>query len=169
MTKRSLVLLFLVIPFVLVSCVSTQPKFNPDGSPYWTTLTPVSRKYYYGVGSGNLKSKQNSKARAEAMAKNEIARQISTVVEDSIVNYISENQFEMDSFENFSTQVANATLRGVEVKEIYTAIDGTIWILSQYDKKNLKEAYKAEAERLERESSKGTINVEQMLKFLEEE
>jgi len=167
MRRRTLFLLFLVVSLLLVSCISTQPKYNPDGSPYWTTFTPVSRKYYYGVGSGNLKSKQNSKARAEAMAKDEIARQVSTAVENSIINYISENQYEFDSFENFSTQVANATLRGVEVKEIYTAVDGTVWILSQYDKKNLKEAYKLEAERLESQS--GKVNVEEMLRFLEDE
>ena len=167
MRRRTLFLIFLVVSLLLVSCISTQPKYNPDGSPYWTTFTPVSRKYYYGVGSGNLKSKQNSKARAEAMAKDEIARQVSTAVENSIINYISENQYEFDSFENFSTQVANATLRGVEVKEIYTAVDGTVWILSQYDKKNLKEAYKLEAERLESQS--GKVNVEEMLRFLEDE
>ncbi|MDD4082150.1 MAG: LPP20 family lipoprotein [Sphaerochaetaceae bacterium] len=167
MRRRTLFLIFLVVSLLLVSCISTQPKYNPDGSPYWTTFTPVSRKYYYGVGSGNLKSKQNSKARAEAMAKDEIARQVSTAVENSIINYISENQYEFDSFENFSTQVANATLRGVEVKEIYTAVDGTVWILSQYDKKNLKEAYKLEAERLESQSEK--VNVEEMLRFLEDE
>jgi len=169
MKKCSIFLLFVLISLLLVSCVSTQPKFNPDGSPYWTTFTPVSRKYYYGVGSGNLKSTQNSKVRAEAMAKNEIARQVSTAVENSITNYISENQYEMNSFEDFSSQVANATLRGVEVKEIYSATDGTIWVLSQYDKKNLKEAYKLEAERLERQSLTEKISAEEMLKFLEEE
>ena len=168
MTKKVGFLLFLLIPILLISCISMQPKYNPDGSPYWTTFTPVARKYYYGVGSGNLKSKENSKTRAEVMAKNEIARQVSTAVENSITTYITENQYESDTFENFSTQIANATLRGVEVKEIYTAPDGTIWVLSQYDKSNLKEAYKLEAERLERESNK-EIDIEQMLKLLEQE
>lgn len=164
MKKQFIVIL--LVSFImagLTSCLSTDPKFNEDGSPYWTTKTPTSRKYYYGVGSGKLLSTQNSKLRAEAQAKDEIARKVSSIVQSSIVNYTEENQYKLDYFDNFSMQVTNATLRGVEVEEVYKAEDGTFWVLSRYSKKNLKEAYELEAENLKRQIELKKIQAEQEL------
>lgn len=167
MKKKKLLISSLLFLTLLVSCVSKSPyivdhpKFTEDGAPYWTVLTPISKDRFYGVGSGNLSTVQNSKIRAEAVAKDEIARQVSTIVQGAVNNYINENKLDTkvyDVFESFSTQVTNITLRNVIIENNWKdPKTGTIWVIASYEKSNLKEAYQLESKNLERTLEKRKI------------
>jgi hypothetical protein len=58
-------------------------------------------------------------------------------------------------------------LRGVEVVDRYLAPDGTVWVLSSYPIKNLKEAYRLKSEELERASQ--AIQAKLLMQYLEVE
>jgi hypothetical protein len=177
MSKKA-VLVMLVLSLFLVGCTTSKspyitehPKVTEEGAPYWTVLTPLSDDRFYGVGMGDLSTLQNSKLRAEALAKDEIARQVSTIVNSSVKNYFSESgryvsSSNSDVFENFSQQVTNVTLTNVIIENNYTDTDGAIWVISSYDKLNLETAYKSVAENLKYNLERRRIEAEKAIALL---
>jgi len=167
MKKKLLILMTILI--LLSSCatkspyLSDHPEFTEDGAPYWTVLTPVDKHRFYGVGMGQLSNQMNSKMRAEAGARDEIARQVSVLVNTAVKNYTNEAGIangtkEINAFENISLQVVNTTLRNVIIENIYQDPDtNAIWVIASFDKKYLSEAYKAEAENMKRTLEKRKI------------
>lgn len=154
--KRILVVLSLCA--VLLASCATTPKANPDGSPYWTTHTPKStRSLHYEVGSAKQSTVQLSTLRAESAAKDAIGRWASTNVDNALVTFVEEagevlrNKQMLEVLQNLSVQTVNIGLRGVAIEERYTAPDGTVWVLASYPVKNLKDAYKLQAEALQRD------------------
>lgn len=155
--KKIILLLIMFYSIFLVGCATSKspyitehPEFTEDGAPYWTVLTPLSNDRFYGVGMGNLSTVQNSKIRAEALAKDEIARKVSTLVNSSVKNYFSESGgvSNSDLFENFSRQVTNVTLNNVVVENNYKDKDGALWVIASFEKSNLEASYKSLAENL---------------------
>jgi hypothetical protein len=158
--RKKAILAMLVLSLSFVGCTTSKspyitehPEYTADGAPYWTVLTPLSSERFYGVGMGKLSTIQNSKLRAEALSKDEIARQVSTIVNSSVKNYFAESDnyassFNSDVFENFSKQVTNVTLTSVIVENNYTDGSGAIWVISSYDKSNLEAAYESVAQNL---------------------
>ncbi len=167
MKKNILILMTILI--LLSSCatkspyLSDHPEFTEDGAPYWTVLTPVDKHRFYGVGMGQLSNQINSKMRAEAGARDEIARQVSILVNTAVKNYTNEAGFpdgtnELTAFENISLQVVNTTLRNVIIENLYQDPDTeAIWVIASFDKKYLSDAYKAEAENMKRSLEKRKI------------
>ncbi len=158
---------------ILASCAST-PKANADGSPYWTTSTPKStRTLHYEVGSAKQSTPQLSLLRAESGAKDAIGRWASTTVDNALVTFVEEagetlrNKQTLEVLQNLSVQTVNIALRGVSVAERYTAPDGTVWVLSSYPVKNLKDAYKQQSEALERKLQMAEAKAEVMMAYLE--
>lgn len=153
-TLKILVILALST-LLLVSCVNLD-KLNADGSPAWTTDVPKTLTTYYAAGSAKLSMPQTSYIRAEAFAKDQIARWASTKVQGSIDNYIEEggealkDSQVLEMLTYLSVQTVNISLRGVEVEAQWTAEDQTVWVLLSYPISHLKEAYKLQAEELER-------------------
>lgn len=174
MNKRLLVLVCSVsLLLILASCAST-PKPNADGSPYWTTSTPKSSStLHYDVGSAKQSTPQLSLLRAESAAKDAIGRWASTTVDNALVTFVEEagealrNQQSLEVLQNLSVQTVNIALRGVSVVERYTAPDGTVWVLSSYPVKNLKDAYKQQTEALERKLEMAEAKADLMMKYLE--
>lgn len=174
MNKKLLVLACSVaLLLALVGCATTS-KPNSDGSPYWTTSTPKStRTLHYDVGSAKQSNFQLSMMRAESAAKDSIGRWASTTVDNALVTFVEEagellgDQQTLEVLQNLSLQTVNIALRGVSVVERYTAPDGTVWVLSSYPVKNLKDAYQQQTEALERkhEMAKATANL--MVAYLE--
>lgn len=175
---KKILLIIITISLLFVGCASNKspyivdhPETTEDGAPYWTVLTPISDKRFYGVGMGNLSTIQNSKLRAAALAKDEIARQVSTIVDSSITNYFSDSDKSMsnhslDVFQNFSKQVTNITLNNVIVENNYVDGNGSIWVISSYDKSNLKDAYKTVAENLRYSLELRKIEIEKEIAVL---
>lgn len=154
--KRVLAISLCIVMLVLAGC-STTPKSNPDGSPYWTTHTPAQRwGIHYEVGMAKQSTLQLSQLRAELAAKDAIGRWASTTVDNALVTFVEEagevlkTQQMLSVLQNLSVQTVSIALRGVTVVERYVAPDGTVWVLSSYPVKNLKEAYKLQAEALEK-------------------
>jgi len=151
---RKTLLVLLALNLLLVSCTTT-PKANPDGSPYWTTHIPKNtRTLHYEVGSAKQSTVQLSQLRAESAAKDAIARWASTSVDSALVSFVEEagevlrTKQMLEVLQNLSVQTVSIALRGVSVEERYTAPDGTVWVLASYPVKNLKDAYKLQAEAL---------------------
>lgn len=146
-----------ILPILLIGCTGTD-RLAQDGAPLWTIRTPQDSKgLHYGVGSAKQSSVQLSRVRAESAAKDAIARWAETAVDNSLVNYIQDGGESLKSrqmlevFESLSVQTVGIALRGVEVVDSYQASDGTVWVMSSYPIKNLKEAYRLKSEELERD------------------
>lgn len=172
---RKMILILVVIMMVLMAlgCRSTGG-LNKDGSPQWTIDPPKdSWGLHYGVGSAKQSTLQLSQLRAESAAKDDIARWAETTVDNSLVSYIQEagevmrTQQMLEVMEAMSVQTVSIALRGVNVVERYQAPDGTVWILSSYPIKNLKEAYRLKSEELERESQ--AIQAKLLMDYLDVE
>lgn len=158
---------------VLASCASTH-KPNSDGSPYWTTSTPKNTKtLHFEVGSAKQSTPQLSLLRAESAAKDAIGRWASTTVDNALVTFVEEageslrDQQTLEVLQNLSVQTVSIALRGVSVAERYTAPDGTIWVLSSYPVKNLKDAYKQQTDALERKLEMAEAKADIMMTYLE--
>lgn len=154
--KRLMIVLTVCLLF-FAGCAST-PKFNPDGTPYWTTNIPKStRSTYYAVGSAKQSTNQLSQLRAESAAKDAIGRWASTSVDNSLVTFIEEagevlrDKQMLEVLQNLSVQTVSIALRGVAIEERYIAADGTVFVLASYPVKNLKDAYALQAQALQRE------------------
>lgn len=174
MNKKHMALLCSIgLLLVLVSCAST-PKPNPDGSPYWTTSTPKNTStLHYEVGSAKQSTAQLSLLRAESAAKDAIGRWASTTVDNALVTFVEEagetlrNQQSLEVLQSLSVQTVNIALRGVSVAERYTAPDGTVWVLSSYPVKNLKDAYKQQTLALEQKLEMAEAKATVMMEYLE--
>ena len=74
----------------------------------------------------------------------------------------------LEVLQNLSIQTVNIGLRGVTFVERYTAADGTVWVLASYPVKNLKDAYRQQAEELQQKMALAqALQAEAMLAFLE--
>ncbi len=171
MMKRILAIVIVAV-LVLTGCATA--KVNPDGSPYWTTHTPKSTKStHYEVASAKQSSAQTSALRAESAAKDAIGRWASTNVENALVTFIEEageslrTQQMLEVLQNLSVQTVNIGLRGVSIVERYTASDGTVWVLASYPVKNLKDAYKSQAQAVERAYELEKLKAEVMVTYLD--
>lgn len=176
--RKKTILAILILSLLFVACTTSRspyitehPEYTEDGAPYWTVLTPLSSERFYGVGMGKLTTIQNSKLRAEALAKDEIARQVSTIVDSSINNYFAESDsyassYNSDVFENFSKQITNVTLTNVIVENNYKDKDGAIWVISSFDKSYLEAAYKSVANNLKYDLEVKKIKAEKSIALL---
>lgn len=169
--KRLWPLAFLVA-LLLIGCAT--PKFNPDGSPYWTTHTPKStRSTHWEVASAKQSTPQLSQLRAESAVKDSIGRWASTNVDNALVTFIEEagetlrTKQMLEVLQNLSVQTVSIGLRGVTIVERYIAEDGTVWVLVSYPVKNLKDAYKAQAQELERQYELEKLKAEVMVSYLD--
>jgi hypothetical protein len=153
--KRNVVFLIIasiILLLVSMGCATT----NPDGSPKWTTDPPSNWRTYYSAGYGKLSNVQNSRMRAEALAMDGIARWASTTVQGALTNYFQDSgtsgEQSLEMMENISRQIVNISLRGAKVEEQYVDASGGVWVLVSFPVKNLKDAYKAQSEDLERKA-----------------
>lgn len=151
---KNIFLVLISLSLILVGC-STTPKDNPDGSPYWTTHVPKNTmSLHYEVGSAKQSTPQLSQLRAESAAKDAIGRWASTSVDSALVTFVEEagevlrTKQVLEVLQNLSVQTVEIALRGVAIEERYIASDGTVWVLASYPVKNLKDAYKLQAEAL---------------------
>ncbi|MDD3902626.1 MAG: hypothetical protein WC136_02635 [Sphaerochaeta sp.] len=186
MNKKQLFLTTMVCIMLLLASCTTISKTNPDGSPSWTTSTPKNtRTLHYEVASAKQSTPQLSSLRAESAVKDSIGRWASTNVDNSLVTFIEEagevlkTQQMLEVLQNLSVQTVNIALRGVSIEERYTAPDGTVWVLASYPVKNLKDAYKLQAEELQKklelakanatalEAEADLIQAEVMMAYLE--
>lgn len=165
--RRNIVVLMLVVLALMAGCSTT----NPDGSPKWTTDVPSHWRTYYAVGYGKLSNVQNSRLRAEAAAADAVARWAGVTVQGALTNYFkdsgSSGEQSLEMMESISRQIVDISLRGIGVEESWTAPDGGVWVLVSFPVKNLKDAYKAQSEKMEREAAIKEAGL--LIEYLEKE
>jgi hypothetical protein len=165
MKKVLSIAILIIMVALLMGCSTT----NKDGSPNWTTNVPNSRTTFYAIGYGKLSNFQNSLMRAEAQAKDRIARWASTTVQGALTNYFLDSgtsgEQTIEMMESISSQIVNISLNGSRMEEQWTDPDGGVWVLYSYPIRNLKEAYRLKSEELQRKSE--AYQVELLLDYLD--
>lgn len=146
MRKFSIVAL---VGLILVSCAGT-PKVTGSSvestkQPDWVTRGKKSNTLKYVVGNGKMSNFANSKKRAEADARDQIALWISTSVSVTLKNYTQDagvggETQAIEFMENVSRQTSNVALRGVEIEDFWAAPDGTIFVLASIPIANVEKA-----------------------------
>ncbi len=165
--KRRPVLIVLVLLVLLMGCATT----NPDGSPKWTTNPPSNWRTYYAVGYGKMANEYTSRLKAEAAARDVIARWSGTTVKSALVNYVESygEDYSIEMMEQISTQVVNISLKRTQIEKQWVAPDGGVYVLVSYPIKYLKEAYKEQSAAMVRdhELEKAKLLIEYLEKELE--
>ncbi len=161
------VLIVLVLVVFLTGCATT----NPDGSPRWTTNPPSNWRTYYAVGYGKMASEYTSRLKAEATARDVIARWTGTTVNSALTNYVESygEDYSIEVIEHISTQVVQISLKRTEIEKQWTAPDGGVYVLVSYPIKYLKEAYKEQSAAMVRdhELEKAKLLIEYLEKEIE--
>ncbi|MFA6821099.1 MAG: hypothetical protein ACOXZ2_06130 [Sphaerochaetaceae bacterium] len=163
------VLVVVVLLVFMMGCATT----NPDGTPKWTTNPPTNWRTYYAVGYGKLANEYNSRLKAEAMARDIIARWSGTTVNSALTNYVENygEDYSIEMMEYISSQVVKISLRETQIEKQYVASDGGVYVLVSYPIKNLKAAYKEQSAAMLRESEldKAQLLIDYLEKELEKE
>ncbi|NLZ77440.1 MAG: hypothetical protein GX911_05685 [Spirochaetales bacterium] len=165
---------FLLVLLALLAGCATTPALNEDGSPYWTTHIPKkTRTTYYAVASAKQSTEALSTLRAESAAKDMIGRWAETTIDSSVVTFIEEagetlrTRQVLEVLQNLSVQTVDIALRGVKIVERWVRDDGTVYVLASYPVKHLKEAYRLQAEELERKALADAIRAEVLEEYLQ--
>ena len=152
--KVSGVVLATMLGFSFVGCGGS-PK--PEGTgcnvggpntPMWV-CNPEIEGGIAGIGSAQKSPGGFSFQKTEAIsqARDDLARQISVKVKNMVKNFAQSTgvgnaqTFEKVS-QQVSKQVANQTLNGSRVKKMWTAPDGTLYVMVVIDKQSVKQASK---------------------------
>jgi hypothetical protein len=157
MSKKILATLAAIalVSTLVMSCASSKPAEKKASSiigkegvpqPAWVNKIPKDADKFYAVGFGNMSSKQNSIVRAEADAKDQIARWVGTSVKNALTNYTNEsgegtNKQVLDYMESISKQVADQTLVGVERDESWVDPEGAVYVLCSFPKVNIGKGF----------------------------
>lgn len=159
MTKKILAVLATIAlaASVFVSCGSSpdkdaepvaKPLIGLEGvpQPAWVNKIPKSAEMYFAVGYGKMSNKPNSIMRAEADAKDQIARWVTTSVKTALTNYTSDsgsgdNRQVLEFMENISKQVADQSLSGVERDEVWVDPEGGVYVLASFPKANVGKSF----------------------------
>jgi hypothetical protein len=187
----ALVAIVLLVSAVFVSCasapkdkkteapvVTVKPVIGKEGipQPEWVNKIPKSADSFYAVGYGNMTSKQNSIMRAEADAKDQIARWVGTSVKNALTNYTNEsgsgtNKQVLDYMESISKQVADQTLVGVERDESWVDPDGAVYVLCSFPKANVGKGFQDTVQSFQRNEAAAfaDFKAKEALSFLDKE
>lgn len=159
------VLVVVVLLVFMTGCAT----MNPDGTPKWTTNPPTSWRTYYAVGYGKLANEYNSRLKAEAMARDIIARWSGTTVNSALTNYVENygEEHSIEMMEYISTQVVKISLKETQIEKQFVASDGGVYLLVSYPIKHLKEAYKEQSAALVREGELEKAKI--LIDYLEKE
>lgn len=144
-----------LVSVVFISCGSSpaakadempvaKPIIGLEGvpQPAWVNKMPKNAETYYAVGYGKMSNKPNSIMRAEADAKDQIARWVTTSVKTALTNYTSDsgsgdNRQVLEFMENISKQVADQSLSGVERDEVWVDAEGGVYVMCSFPKANV--------------------------------
>lgn len=178
-----------VVSAVFVSCGSSpaakeekavvaKPVIGKEGvpQPEWVNKLPKNAETYYAVGYGFMSNKNNSIIRAEADAKDQIARWVGTSVKNALTNYTNEsgsgtNRQVLDYMESISKQVADQTLVGVERDEIWVDPEGAVYVLCSFPKANVGKSFENTVQTFQRNEAAAfaDFKAKEALSFLEKE
>ena len=133
----------LILSLVFSGCGSSKPSINTN-MPSWFLNPPSSNDFYYGVGSAKKQSPSLAKKVATTRARTEISEAVKTEVSSLISDFmqesgIGENAQATEFNESVSKSVSNNVLSNNTIKEVFSAEDGTIYVLVEMSKDAIKE------------------------------
>ncbi len=193
MFKKASAILAVLAIVSLMSCKSdpepqkTEPTATtPVGSPIigkegvpqpaWVNKPPKSPDTFFAIGYGSMTTKQNSILRAEADAKDQIARWVGTSVKNALTNYTNEsgsgtNKQVLDYMESISKQVADQTLVGVERDDLWVDADGAVYVLCSFPRANVNKGFEDTVQAFQRNEAAAfaEFKAKEALSFLEKE
>jgi hypothetical protein len=143
MKKICLILLVLSLGLAFVACKTTTTASVPANTPEWLNEFPPE-DVLWGLGSAKQSSESMSMTTAEARARVDIARQLSTKVQAMFTDYNQDagnvrNQANTSLQENVSRQVTNMDVSGARPIKRWKASDGTWWYLVEMKKSDAKD------------------------------
>lgn len=143
MKKAIKLVVILCLTLVCVSCATVKDTdiyaLNKDGSPVWTTTAPVAKKTIYGIGKAKLNTEGNSKLAAEAIARVDLASKIKATVKEYSTYYSNDTESSaVTAFEQLALNLIDITLSNISTEQVWTAPDGTVWVLMSYPKDDLE-------------------------------
>lgn len=126
---------------MLAACATTASRGLPD----FYLNPPVADDAIYGVGSSSLSNQDNARRRAIASAREDIAFQMSAVIQAAMINYYQEAGVDggsqvIEFSEDVSRQVTDTVLEGTRVEEVAMNEDGTIYALVSYPLRGFTDA-----------------------------
>ncbi len=142
-------IIMLSVVSVLASCASkgaaqgqTVDVGNTKDVPDFFLNPPKSESKIYGVGTAKMARLDLSRKMAVSRARDDIAFQVRTQVESSVIDYAQESgageNSQLLSFaETISRQIANTTLQGTQLEEVGTSKDGTVYVLLSFPRANV--------------------------------
>lgn len=145
MTTNKISITLLVLALVFSGCGSSKPKLNLNKNiPVWFLNPPASSDYYYGVGSAKKQNPSLAKKVATTRARSEISESIKAEVSSLISDFmqesgVGENAQATEFNESISKSVSNNVLSNNTIKEVFSAEDGTIYVLVEMSKNAIKE------------------------------
>ncbi len=143
LNKTSIALL--ILSLIFSGCGSSKPSTNTTKNmPSWFLTPPSSSDFYYGVGSAKKQNPSLAKKVAATRARTEISEAVKTEVSSLISDFmqesgIGENAQATEFNESVSKSVSNNVLSNNTIKEVFSAEDGTIYVLVEMSKDAIKE------------------------------
>ncbi len=144
MAINKLLITFLVSMLVITGCSSSKPSVDPN-MPSWFLNPPSSSDFYYGVGSAKKQNPSLAKKVASTRARAEISEAVKTKVSSLISDFMQESGIgetaqATEFTESVSKSVSDNVLSNNTIKEVFSAPDGTIYIMVEMPKDAIKEA-----------------------------
>ena len=132
MLRSGLIFIFLLF----FSCGNKpNPKLDYNKIPSWINRIPSDEIYWYGIGSSNLKKRENARVLARQRALGEISEQLIVKIQSALLDVVESNN---DLINEFSKSViktrVNTSLDFVEYKDSYK-INDRLYILARLNKK----------------------------------
>jgi hypothetical protein len=144
-------MVMLITTLVMAGCEST-PKQNNRTTPDWFDEQPPSN-VFWGIGFAKLQNSSLAMETAAARAQRDVARQLGTLVQASLVDYAKEigldsNTRTMSSIENVGRNIINMDLSNTTVNKRTQMNDGTWWVRVSYSKADAQKLAREEVSRV---------------------
>jgi hypothetical protein len=143
--KKLLVLALIAALAGLASCRSQKQEEMINGLPSFVSNPPVADDALCGVGFGKQSTFEMSRTIAMTNARADIARQIETTIQATVVSYAQESGVDNTSqaitfAETVTREMTNTTLSGVVPVRLVPDKEGGVWVLLSYSRDNLRQA-----------------------------
>ena len=131
--RLALVSMLSLIAFNCASSRSGSTEQTNSDFPEWFTDRETSDEYYYGIGMAKKQNPSLCLKVATSRARDDVAAQISTIVESMIEDVMEEsgigkNAQSIEFSSSISKQIVSKTLEGSSVDKTQMAKDGTYFV-----------------------------------------
>ena len=149
LTKAIFLMVTILFVITISGCASraanqSSNNFQDSNLPSWINeFPPDGSEYLWGIGTAKQSSDSLSMTVAEGRARTSIARQIDSLVQAALIDYLRDagtvdNQTALALQEDVSRQITDMRLSGVQPDQRWKAPDGAWWYRVQYLKPDVR-------------------------------